>query len=147
MVTIKSGTWFEVRYKYDKTTEDGMTKKATETSVFLAENFKDAYEKATEHLCKYMSGEFDVVSMKIAPYKDVVMSETDSDTDFYRVKVTFIVYEPDTDKEKKTQVNYLVQANSVDGARRTTDRIMTESLIDCDIESVSKTGILDVIID
>lgn len=145
MVTIKSGTWFEVRYKYDKTTEDGMMKKATETSVFLADNFKDAYEKTTEYLYKYMSGEFDVVGMKIAPYTCVIQSE-DGEY-YYRVKVSFISLDEKSGKEKKIPCSYLVEANNVEQARRITDDYCTESMYDTEIESVFATKITDVLYD
>ena len=48
------------------------------------------------------------------------------------------------DKEKKTNVFYLVQASTLEGARKNIDEVMGGTMIDYRIAAVSETNIIDV---
>lgn len=140
----KSATFFECKVRYEKTMENGMKKKVTETYVVDAIYFSEAESRIIEEMKPFISGEFEVAAIKIAPYKEVFFSDAESDDKFYKVRLDFITIDERNGKEKKTAVHYLVQAASVDGARKNTDEMMKETMIDYVIVSVVETSIMDV---
>lgn len=141
---VRTATFFECKVRYDKTMEDVGQKKVTETYVVNALSFAEAEEKVFEEMSAYVSGKLDVTAIKIAPYSEIFFSDEDKDDKFYRVDCKFITLDEKTDKEKKTTVHYLVQAATVDGARKNTDEVMGKSMIDYVITSVIETKIEDV---
>ena len=70
-----SGTWFECKVRYEQTQEDGLEKMVTETYVYKAADFGEAYDKATKDMSVFISGEFSITAMKIAQYVEVVMQD------------------------------------------------------------------------
>ena len=143
----KAGTWFECKVRYEQTQEDGMNKMVTETYVYKAEDFGEAYDKATKDMSTFISGEFSITAMKIAQYGEVVMQDERTEEKFYRVKVNFIVLDEKTNKEKKVAQYYLVNADSVEKARKYTDTALSDTMMDYVIEAVQEAKIIDVIFD
>ena len=143
----KAGTWFECKVRYEQTQEDGMNKMVTETYVYKAEDFGEAYNKATKDLSTSISGEFEITAMKIAQYKEIITQDEGTEEKFYRVKVNLIILDEKTQKEKKTACYYLVNADSVEKARKYTDTAFSDTLIDYVIEAVQEAKIIDVIFD
>ena len=142
-----SGTWFEVKVRYEQTQEDGTEKMVTETYVYKAADFGDAYDKATKDMSTFISGEFGITGMKIAQYGDVFIQDERTEEKFYRVKVNFIVLDEKTNKEKKIAQYYLVNADSVEKARKYTDTALSDTMMDYVIEAVQEAKIIDVIFD
>ena len=56
----------------------------------------------------------------------------------------FITLDEKTEKEKRSNVNYLVQAASLQGAVKHIDAVMGNTMITYDIASVTETLIMDV---
>ena len=139
------GTWFEVKVRYEQTQEDGMNKMVTETYVYKAEDFGEAYDKATKDMSTSISGEFEITAMKIAQYKEIITQDERTEEKYYRVKVNLIILDEKTQKEKKTACYYLVNADSVEKARKYTDTAFSDTLIDYVIEAVQEAKITDVI--
>ena len=139
-----SGLWFECKVRYEQTQEDGMNKMVTETYVYKAADFGDAYDKATKDMSTFISGEFGITGMKIAQYGDVFIQDERTEEKFYRVKVNFIVLDEKTNKEKKIAQYYLVNADSVEKARKYTDTALSQTMADFIIVSVQETMIIDV---
>ena len=142
-----SGTWFEVKVRYEQTQEDGMNKMVTETYVYKAEDFGEAYDKATKDMSTSISGEFEITAMKIAQYKEIITQDERTEEKYYRVKVIFITLDEKTNKEKKTACHYLVNADSVEKARKYTDTALSDTMMDYVIEAVQEAKIIDVIFD
>ena len=142
-----SGTWFEVKVRYEQTQEDGTEKMVTETYVYKAADFGEAYDKAIKNMSTFISGDFGIKAMKIAQYGEVVMQDDITEEKFYRVKVNLIILDEETQKEKKTACYYLVNADSVEKARKYTDTAFSDTLIDYVIEAVQEAKIIDVIFD
>ena len=140
------GTWFEVKVRYEQTQEDGMDKMVTETYVYKAEDFGEAYDKATKDMPS-LSGEFEITAMKIAQYKEIITQDERTEEKYYRVKVNLIILDEKTQKEKKTACYYLVNADSVEKARKYTDTAFSDTLMDYVIEAVQEAKIIDVIFD
>ena len=142
-----SGIWFECKVRYEQTQEDGLEKMVTETYVYKAADFGDAYDKATKDMSTFISGDFGITAMKIAQYIEVVMQDDRTEEKFYRVKVNFIILDEKTQKEKKTACYYLVNADSVEKARKYTDAALSDTMMDYVIEAVQEAKIIDVIFD
>ena len=141
------GTWFEVKVRYEQTQEDGMNKMVTETYVYKAEDFGEAYDKATKDMSTSTSGEFEITAMKIAQDKDIITQDDRTEERYYRVKVNLIILDEKTQKEKKTACYYLVNADSVEKARKYTDTALSDTMMDYVIEAVQEAKIIDVIFD
>ena len=143
----KTGAWFECKVRYEQTQEDGMNKMVTETYVYKAEDFGEAYDKATKDMSTSISGEFEITAMKIARYKEIITQDERTEEKYYRVKVNLIILDEKTQKEKKTACYYLVNADSVEKARKYADTILSDSMVDFVIEAVQEAKIIDVIFD
>ena len=139
-----SGMWFECKVRYEQTQEDGLEKMVTETYVYKAADFGEAYDKATKDMSTFISGEFGITAMKIAQYGDVFIQDDRTEEKYYRVKVNFIVLDEKTNKEKKIAQYYLVNADSVEKARKYTDTALSQTMADFIIVSVQETMIIDV---
>lgn len=135
---------FETIVRYDKTMENGKVKKVSETYVVDALTFGEAEERIAEEMKPYMSGDFDIKNINPAPYSEIFFSDEDTDDKYYRVKLNFITINEITQKEKKSKVTYLVQAGSLEQARKNTEEVMNETMIDYEFVSVTETKILDV---
>ena len=122
--------WFETIVRYDKTMEDGEVKKVNETYVVDALSFGEAEKRIAEEMKPYISGDFDI--------------KKDTDDKYYRVKLAFITIDEKTEKVKKSKVTYLVQAGSLEQARKNTEEVMNGTMIDYEFVSVTETKILDV---
>ena len=136
--------WFETIVRYDKVMESGETKKVSDTYVVDAITFGEAEESIAEEMKPYMSGDFDIKNINPAPYSEILFSDKDTDDKYYRVKLNFITINEITQKEKKSKVTYLVQAGSLEQARKNTEEVMNETMIDYEFVSVTETKILDV---
>ena len=142
----KAGTWFECKVRYKQTQEDGMNKMVTETYVYKAEDFGEAYNKATKDMPS-LSDEFEITAMKIAQYKEIITQDERTEEKYYRVKVNLIILDEKTQKEKKIACYYLVNADSVEKARKYTDTALSDTIMDYVIEAVQEAKIIDVIFD
>ena len=141
-----SGIWFECKVRYEQTQEDGTEKVVTETYVYKAADFGEAYDKVIKDMPS-LSDEFEITAMKIAQYKEIITQDERTEEKYYRVKVNLIILDEKTQKEKKTACYYLVNADSVEKARKYTDTAFSDTLIDYVIEAVQEAKIIDVIFD
>jgi hypothetical protein len=140
----KTTSWFETKVRYDKTMEDGQNKKLTEAYTVEALSFTEAESFITEEMSHYISGEFDVKAITRAPYGEIFFSDADSDDRWYKAKLAFITIDEKTEKEKRSNVVYLVQAESLDKARQYVKNVMAKTMIDYEVVSISETHIMDV---
>ena len=146
MITVKSAKFYDCKVRYEKTLEDGYQKKVAEAYVVDALSFTEAEKRVIEEMSAYINGEIEVTAIKIAPYKEVVFSGKAEHDKFYRVRCDFIVFDEKTNKEKKTAIDYLVQAASVESARKNLEEAMKGTMIDYVIVSLVETHIEDLFI-
>ncbi len=139
-----SENWFETKIAYDKTMEDGLQKQVKENYVVSALSFTEAELRITEEMSSYISGEFEVKDIKKATYREIFFSDNENDDRWYKAKLQFITIDEKTEKEKRQNVYYLVQASTLLGAVRNIDSVMGGTMIDYVIASVNETTILDV---
>ncbi len=140
----RTANWFECKIRYEKTMEDGLQKKVIETYVVDALSFTEAEQRIMEEMSSYISGEFEVSDIKRAAYKEIFFSDEDLADRWYKTKLQFITIDEKTEKEKRSSVNYLVQAGTLNGAVKNIDTAMGGSMIDYVISSVAETTLMDV---
>lgn len=140
----RTSTWFETGIRYLKTQENGAEKIVTERYVIDALSFTEAESAITEKMSVYISGEFKVKSVAQAPYNEVIFSDKDDDDKWYKAKLQFITINEKTEKEKRTNVTYLIQAKSMARALRNIDEAMSKTMIDYDVVGLNETKIFDV---
>ena len=140
----RTADWYETKIRYEKTMEDGAQKKVTEQYVVDALSFTEAENTIIEEMSSYISGEFKITDIKHAVYREIFFSENTNDDRWYKAKLQFITLDEKTEKEKRTAVNYLVQAASLPGAVKHIDEVMGGTQIDYVISSVAETQIMDV---
>lgn len=75
---------------------------------------------------------------------DRKLEDYPTDARWYKAKVQFITIDEKTEKEKRSNVIYLVQACSAHNACDNIDNTMKGSMIDYDIVSVAEQPIIDV---
>ena len=140
----KVSNFFEVKIQYQKMQEDGKEKKVTEQYVVEALSFTEAESRIIEEMIPYVSGEFDVVSEKIAAYSEIILSDKSDDDKWFISKVGFITLDERTAKEKKQTFRYLVQAATSEIALDYTKEMLSHGMSDYSIDSVQDTPTLDV---
>ena len=143
-MTSKVSKYYEVKIQYQKTLEDGKEKKVTEQYVVEALSFTEAESRIIEEMTPYISGDFDIVSEKIAPYNEIFISDRTDDDKWFISKVGFITLDEKTAKEKKHTFRYLVQAATSENALDYTKTMLNQCLSDYSIDSVQDTPTLDV---
>ena len=140
----RTADWFETKIRYEKTMDDGLQKKVTEQYTVDALSFTEAESSIIEEMSSYISGEFEVADIKKAAYKEIFFSDADSDDRWYKAKLQFITIDEKTQKEKRSNVYYLVQAGTLHGAVTHIEEVMGTTMIDYVIANVAETLIMDV---
>ena len=140
----RTATWFETKIQYEKTMEDGLQKKVKEQYVVDALSFTEAEKRITEEMSSYISGAFDVSDIKKASFKEIFFSDDDTADRWYKAKVQFITIDEKTEKEKRSNVYYLDQAATLQGALKNVDEVMSGTMIDYAIAAISETMVMDV---
>lgn len=140
----KTSIWFETKYRYEKTMEDGTQKKVTEQYVVEAVSFCEAEAAIVREMAAYVKGDADVRAVAIAPYNEVLLSDNDKDCKFYKVKVAFITIDERTGKERKSNNTYLVQAPSTAQAEGCITEHFARTMIDYEVQAVKETQIIDL---
>ena len=136
--------FYEVKVQYRKMLEDGKEKKVTEQYVVEALSFTEAESRIIEEMTPFIDGDFDVVSEKIAPYNEILLSDSYSDDKWFVSKVAFITIDEKTEKEKKQTFRYLVQAATSELALDYTKEMFSHGMSDYIIDAVQDTPTLDV---
>ena len=136
--------WFEVKIRFEKTMENGMTKKITETHMLDALSFAESENNCIEELRQYISGEFTVVSIKRTNYSEVFFSDEASADRYFKCKLLFITLDERTGSEKKTPNHILVQAADLRDAVNKLDEGMKGTMADYQIALIAETPIIAV---
>lgn len=140
----RTGSWFECKIRYEKTMEDGLQKKVTESYTVDALSFTEAEQRIMEEMSSYISGEFEVSDIKKATYREIFFDDSESADRWFKAKLQFITIDEKTDKEKRSNVNYLVQAGTLNAAVKNIGDVMGSTMIDYVIAAVAETTLMDV---
>lgn len=129
-----TATFFECGVRYERTTEEGTTKKVNELYIVDALTFTEAESRITEEMQPFVSGDFDVIDTKDN-------SEGDK---YYKAKIMFITLDEKTGKEKRTAVYWLVPANDIGEARKKVVHAFANTTLDYEIATLDETKYFDV---
>ena len=140
----RTANWFETKIRYEKMMDDGKQKMVTELYVVDALSFTEAEASIIEDLSSYFSGEFKVTGISQSTYGEIFFSDIDTDDRFFKVKLQFITIDEKTEKEKRSNVIYLVQAHTLQQAIKNIEEVMSSTMIDYAIVAVQETQIMDV---
>ena len=134
--------WIEVKVRYEKLTEKGVTIKVTEPFLVDALSCTEAEARIVEEVSPYVSGELNVLSVNKTKISDVFWNvEAER---FYKVKVNYITIDEKTGAEKRSGTYILVQASNFSEAFSNFNKGMQGSMADYEIESIAETKIVDV---
>lgn len=140
----RTSTWFETKVKYQKTMEDGSEKVVSEAYVVDALSFTEAESAIIDEMSVYVSGELKVSGIGKAGYGEIFFSDVDDDDKWYKAKLQFITIDDKSEKEKRSNITYLVQAKSLARALRYIDEVMGKTMIDYDVIGLNETKLMDV---
>lgn len=140
----KTSSWFECAVSYEKVQENGTQKRITEKYVVEAFSFTEAEANITNQIVNCVSGELKVKGIVPAQYNEIFFSDAHSDGWWFKVKVKFITLDERSNKEKYTNVIYLVQGSDISSAKANIEAILSGSMSDFDLCGINETKILDV---
>ena len=140
----RTATWFECKIRYEKTMEDGLPKKVSEVYVVDALSFSEAEERIMEEMLPYNLVDIEIVDVKIAPYREIFFADDNLADQWFKAKLSFITIDERTDKEKRTSMMCLVNADNISSAINNIDKVMSGTMIDYVTTSISATKIFDV---
>ena len=140
----RTGTWYATKVRYQKTMEDGSEKVVTEQYLVDALSFTEAESAIIEEMAVYVSGELKVSNLGKANFKEIFFSDVDDDDKWFKAKLQFITIDEKTEREKRSNVLYLVQAKSLARALRYIDEVMGKTMIDYDVVGLNETKLVDV---
>ncbi|MCP4141267.1 MAG: DUF4494 domain-containing protein [Chloroflexi bacterium] len=137
-------SYFECKIRYEKTGDNGLSKKATELYLFDTLSFSEAEARAIEEMTPFITGEFTVSDIKRANYSEIFVSDEESADCWFKCKLIFITLDEKSGAEKKSSTQVLVQAADLRDAVKKLDEGMKGMLADYQIGSISETAIMDV---
>ena len=156
---------YECGVRYDKMMENGAVKKVTELYLVDAVSFTEAEARIIREMTPYMSGDFDVCSIKRTNYSEIVYDKfnlassasgsvqkltgqnkhaSELADKWFKAKVNYIVVNEKTGKEKKTPVYFIINAGSIAAAHETLVEHMKGTIVDYEIATLDDTRIMDV---
>lgn len=142
----KISEWFETTVSYKRLTEDEVEKQVRERYVVEACSFGDAEKTIIEETFPTSTdGEVDVQKITRASYQDVYFDDEKHCGIYYKVKVSSS-YISDNGDEKEETVHLLVEASSIESARKKTAEAL--SLPDgcgTEITGMAKVRFVDVL--
>ena len=134
--------WIEVKARYDRLMENGVTKKVNEPYLVDALSFTEAEARITEEQRPFISGEFQVSAIKPTKIAEIFWDETGDR--WYLVKVAFITIDEKTAAEKRSNSLILVQAANFKHALERFEEGMKGTMADYEIVQITETPLMDV---
>ena len=134
---------YECGIRYERTMENGMNKKVTELYLVDACSFAEAEGRITKEMEPYISGDFDVVTIKRTNYSEIVEGLSTADK-WFKAKLVFITIDEKSGKEKKTATHLIVRASDINNAHICVVEHMKGSVMDFEIATLDETKIMDI---
>lgn len=134
---------YECGVRYERTMENGMTKKVTELYLVDALSFAEAEGRITNEMEPYISGDFDVVTIKRTNISEIVEGLVHC-RKWFKAKLMYITIDEKTGKEKKQAVHFIVRASDINNAHICVVEHMKGSVMDYEIATLDETKIMDL---
>lgn len=135
---------YECGIRYEKTADNGFPKKVTELYLVDACSFAEAEGRITKEMEPYISGDFDVVTIKRTNYSEIVENGADAADKWFKAKLMFVTLDEKTAKEKKKAVYFIVKATDINNAHTVVVQHMQTSVVDYEIATLDETKIMDL---
>ena len=139
-MALITATYFECGVRYERQTEDGM-KKVNELYIVDALTFTEAESRITKEMEPFVSGDFDVMTIKRTRYSEYDNSEGKK---IYKAKIMTDTIDEKTAEMKRTAVYWLVPADNIGEARKKVDDAFASSATDYEITTLDESKYLDV---
>lgn len=134
--------YFEVKARYEKTTESGMKKTVTEPYIVDAVSVTEAEARLVKEIRDYYT-DISVTDVRKRNIVEVFPSNVTEDDRWYQVKTVFIQIDERSGTEKRTPLLYLIQARDFATAHRRFTELMKDTVSDYEIHSIIETQIMD----
>lgn len=135
-------TWFQIKVKYAKETEEGLLKSISEVYLVDAVSFTEAEAIIYDRLGSQIRGDFQVTHESKSNIVDVFFYE-DSDI-WYKCKITYLVADGDSGKEKKVTQYMIVTAEDVKQAYDRIQESLSNMLVSFRVPDITESPIIEV---
>lgn len=135
---------YECGVRYERTMQNGLSKKVTELYLVDALSFTEAEKRIIQEMVPYIPGDFDVVTIKRTNYSEIVENGADSADKWFKAKLMFVTFDEKTSKEKKQAVYFIVKASDINNAHTVVVEHMKTTLVDYEIATLDETKIMDL---
>lgn len=135
--------FIECKIRFEKTMENGMDKKVTESYLVDALSFTEAEARIIEEKSPSITGEFQVTAVKQEKYSELFTSDEESADRYFKCKLNHLTIDR-KGSAKKTAIYQCVQASDLRDAIKKLDEGIRGTMVDYTLSSVSETQIMDV---
>ena len=135
---------FEIKTTYERAGEKGLNTKVNEVFLMTDYTFKAVEERITRELAPQVTGEFNISKIEVKNYSEIIDTEDKSADRWFKCKIAMSFIDEVSAKEKKTNVLFLVKAESVDDAIKRTHKFMETCVSDYEIALVTESPIVDI---
>lgn len=139
----KKSYWFEVGVRLQRMADDGSSRSATELYAVDAISFTEAEKRILKELSSDTRGGMEVKNIHPAPYKEVFFTDDETGEHWYKAKLSFITLDEESGKEKRSNITYLVQADTFAQALRNVENFM-DGASDYVTANICETKIIEV---
>jgi hypothetical protein len=134
--------WFLCKVKYAKENEQGLLKNVSEQYLVDAVSFTEAEARIYDMLGSVIRGDFQVTNISKSNFVDVFFFE-DIDI-WHKCKISYIVADADSGKEKKVTQFMLVTAHDVKEAYDRIHESLSNMLVSFRVPEVTESPIVEV---
>ena len=135
-------TWFLCKVKYAKENEEGLLKNISEQYLVDAVSFTEAEAIIYDRLGSQIRGDFQVTSLSKSNIVDVFFFE-DADI-WYKCKVSYLVSDGESGKEKKVTQYMIVTASDVKEAYDRIQESLSNMLVSFRVPDIVESPIVEV---
>jgi len=138
--------WFECKIKYEKTIEEGNIVNVSENYLVDALSFTEAEGRIVEEMRPFISGEFQVANIKRVKISEMFFNPNSDKEDnrWYKSKINYVIFDEETQTEKRTAQTIYVQAADIKAALAGLETGMSTSMAVYEIVNIAETLVMDV---
>ncbi|MDN3667945.1 DUF4494 domain-containing protein [Echinicola jeungdonensis] len=134
--------WFLCKVKYAKENEQGLLKNVTEQYLIDAVSFTEAEARIYDMLGSVIRGDFQVTNISKSNIVDVFFYD-DIDI-WHKCKITYVVADADSGKEKKVTQYMLVTAHDVKEAYDRIHESLSNMLVSFRVPDINESPIVEI---
>jgi len=135
-------TWFLCKVKYAKENEEGLLKNISEQYLVDAVSFTEAEAIIYDRLGSQIRGDFQITGLSKSNIVDVFFFE-DADI-WYKCKVSYLVSDGESGKEKKVTQYMIVTASDVKDAYDRIQESLSNMLVSFRVPDIIESPIVEV---